>query len=136
MPCVHFQIGNTRGIATMGGPDRKILVNGKLVLFEMHSYFGPILDRHGNPKERQPFEKHPFWPAFESWFNQGQRVGEDGVCIVDPVAEKKDRYFMIGPRSGLLVPDGVPDDEIDTWGRAKVAESLERAADRNRRRGR
>lgn len=64
----------------LGGPMRKIQVDGKIYAFEMHPYCGPtVLDKHGSPLAKQPPR---FLYAASLWTQQGQRI-EDGLCRWD-----------------------------------------------------
>lgn len=66
----------------VGGPMRKISVNGKIYDFEMHPYCGPtLLDKNEVPVD---LNKHPkeFLEAASLWAQQGQRI-EDGLCRWD-----------------------------------------------------
>lgn len=55
-----------------GGGSRteaEVVVRGRKVRFEFTQRFGPVvLDRYGDPKEKQPItENHPFWKPFNTW---------------------------------------------------------------------
>lgn len=79
MGCLHYD-----GVYVMlGGPERRILVQGKVYLFEMHPYCGPVLLRQdGEPRARQfTSSNKPFWDAVTLWAQQGEAVGEDGFCV-------------------------------------------------------
>lgn len=54
-----------------GGEEHIITdVHGQPWRFEMHHFCGPIVLRQdGQPKERQPGSRSPFWPAFDAWNN-------------------------------------------------------------------
>ena len=67
---------------SFGGPDRKIRdATGRVWKFEMHPRFGPIvLDRRGDPVDKQPGERSPFWTAVDLWAKQGGVIGADGFC--------------------------------------------------------
>lgn len=66
-----------------GGPDRKIVdEKGKLWHFEMHPYCGPIpTSKQGEPLKKEPPEKSSFWRVVTWWAQQGQKIGEDGLCV-------------------------------------------------------
>lgn len=69
---------------SLGGPMRKISVNGKIIEFEMHPYCGPvILDRHGSEAKDQPVD---FLEAASLWAQQGQRM-DNGLCRWDHEAK-------------------------------------------------
>lgn len=56
--------------------------DGKVWLFEWHSYLGPtFLRKDGEPRARYPGEKNPMWEAFNAWMDQGRRIDADGCCI-------------------------------------------------------
>lgn len=74
MPCIIL----AGAIFTVGGPERKISVNGKIVPFEDHSYCGPtMLNKRGDPLDHQSPE---FLTAASLWAQQGRKVGPDGLC--------------------------------------------------------
>ena len=53
-----------------GGDEHVVTdAHGQTWRFEMHRFCGPIVLRKtgGQPKERQPGSRSPFWPAFEAW---------------------------------------------------------------------
>ena len=59
-------------------PERRISVDGKIFVFEMHPRCGPVaLNRRGEPSENQP---QSFLRAASLWIEQGQRV-EGGLCF-------------------------------------------------------
>lgn len=69
-----------RAFIEFGGPDRQISVNGEIVTFEMHPYFGPFaLNKRGDVLLRQPLA---FLQAVTLWQKQGSRI-ENGLCIWD-----------------------------------------------------
>ena len=58
----------------------RISVEGKVYLFEMHRWVGPVaLRRDGEPAKLQP---EAFLRAASLWAQQGKRV-EDGLCRWD-----------------------------------------------------
>ena len=69
---------------SFAGPTRHIVVDGVHFTFEMHDYCGPtLLDQRGDPaKSQRP--RSPFWEAVSLWSQQGERVGDDNLCIWDP----------------------------------------------------
>lgn len=63
----------------------EIEVRGKKILFEDSDRFGPMtLTKGGDPREKQPSEKDPFWDAHALWVKQGRQV-VDGVAVYDPL---------------------------------------------------
>jgi hypothetical protein len=87
-----------RAILELGGPMRKISVNGKIYEFEMHPYCGPtILNRAGEPAKRQPKE---FLKAASLWAQQGQRM-EGDLCRWDHPPEPITRH--VGGRHHILI---------------------------------
>ena len=81
MNCERIKIGDSVAIVTMGGPEYKIRAGGREFLFELHSYFGPIVLGKRGQEIAIPKEKSPFWDAFHWWVKQGKQVGADGYCI-------------------------------------------------------
>lgn len=71
------------------GPTRVITdAKGKRWTFEMHPYCGPaVLNRKGDPANRQPGARSPFWEATTRWAQGGQRLNDKGECVWEP--EKK-----------------------------------------------
>lgn len=68
--------------------DFTIKVGSLRYVFEMHHYCGPaLLNKDGNPADRQPTPNHPFWTAVTLWAQQGKHVGADGLCIWAPEPE-------------------------------------------------
>lgn len=66
---------------SLGGPDRKISVGGKILTFEDHPYCGPVLlKRNGDPARHQP---NDFLEAASLWCQQGRRLDENGIAIWD-----------------------------------------------------
>ena len=61
---------------SLAGPTRIITdAKGKRWTFEMHHYCGPIaLNKSGDPMERQPGERSPFWHAVTRWAQGGHRL--------------------------------------------------------------
>lgn len=54
---------------TTSGPEHTIIdAAGRAWRFEQHHYIGPIVLRQdGEPKDRQPGSRSPFWPAYYAW---------------------------------------------------------------------
>lgn len=77
-----------------GGPDRKIIdENGKEWIFEDHPYCGPsVLNKKGDPADKQPGPKSPFWICVNLWYAQGKKV-VDGLCIWQPVRKEKWKHI-------------------------------------------
>lgn len=82
-----------------GGPDRKIKdTKGKVWKFEMHPQFGPaILDGRGDPADKQPGSRSPFWTAVTLWAQQGGVIGSDGLCVWE--SEPKPKLVHLGGRN-------------------------------------
>lgn len=67
------------GHISFGGPELVIGVNGKVMHFEMHRYFGPQpCTKDGNELTRIP---KAFWDAWERW-DKGGRLVNGNVCVV------------------------------------------------------
>lgn len=77
-----------------GGEDRKIIDRlGKEWIFEDHPYCGPsVLNKRGDPLEKQPAQKSPFWECVNLWYQQGKKI-DNGICLW--VAPKKEKYEHI-----------------------------------------
>lgn len=73
------------------GPTRTITdAKGKRWTFEMHHYCGPIvLNRYGDPVERQLGERSPFWEAVTRWAQGGHRLNDGGECVWEPEKQPK-----------------------------------------------
>lgn len=86
MPCEFGKYGGRVVYLSLAGPICRIQAqDGKTYHFEMNGYFGPMAAKaNGELRTRQYGARSPFWPAFELWQEQGERVTEDGVCIYDP----------------------------------------------------
>lgn len=61
---------------SFAGPERFITdAKGKRWKFEMHRYCGPIvLGAKGDPLDKQPGDKSPFWHAVSRWAQDGHRL--------------------------------------------------------------
>ena len=82
----------------LGGPTRKIQVDGKVFTFEMHRYCGPmLLKRNGEPAAHQP---NKFIAAASLWAQQGERM-EGDLCRWD--REPKKIVQHLGGRHWKLV---------------------------------
>jgi hypothetical protein len=68
---------------SMGGPDRKIRdEDGVQFTFEAHPQFGPIvLNRRGDPLEKQPGARASFWRVWLWWSEQGKAIDAEGFCV-------------------------------------------------------
>jgi len=67
-----------------GGPVVKLRVNYYTHTFEMHPYMGPCrCYADGEPMNKDWPKNSAFWPAFEKWQKQGQRVDEHGFGVID-----------------------------------------------------
>ena len=65
MPCHRIPGG-----VVCTSPEYEVAASGRRWRFEL-TYFGPVvLRRDGQPRERQPGERSPFWPAFAAWNEQ------------------------------------------------------------------
>ncbi|MCK5612542.1 hypothetical protein KAR91_62300 [Candidatus Pacearchaeota archaeon] len=69
-----------------GGPTVKLKVSGKVELFEMHPYCGPIkLHKQTlDPVHNMWPEGHAFWPVFDKWNKGGQKIDDQGYGIIEP----------------------------------------------------
>jgi hypothetical protein len=83
-----------------GGEDRRILVRGKVELFEDHPYCGPMPVRKDG-RERHLGPRHPFWQAVTDWYRCGKPVDDEGFCLYAP--EPKDILRHIGGRQWKVV---------------------------------
>lgn len=69
-------------ICDLSGPTRCISVNGRLYLFEIPQYCGAfLLNKDGS--ERRSAAPRRVWDAISWWAQQGERIGDDGLCIWD-----------------------------------------------------
>ena len=68
---------------SVGGPTRVITdAKGKRWTFEMHPQCGPaVLNAHGDPTDKQPGAKNPFWHAVTRWEQGGHRLDANGECV-------------------------------------------------------
>lgn len=69
-----------------GGPDRRIKdATGRIWHFEMHPYCGPaVTNQRGDPANKQPGPRSPFWDAVTQWAQQGGVVDATGLCQWTP----------------------------------------------------
>ena len=69
-----------------GGPDRRIKdAAGHIWHFEMHPYCGPaVTNQKGDPSDKQPGPRSPFWQAVNQWAQQGCVIDADGLCQWTP----------------------------------------------------
>jgi hypothetical protein len=68
-------------------PVYTIDVNGRSFSFEWNERFGPtVLRKDGSPRRGSLSEKHPFWKPFGLWIENGQRVDDEGRCLLEPDA--------------------------------------------------
>ena len=77
------------------GQERKI-IDGKnrVWIFEDHRYCGPVvIDRHGDPKDKQPPENSPFWDAVSLWYQQGKQIDKNGFCVWQKPTIQKMRHI-------------------------------------------
>ena len=98
---------------SFGGPTLTIVVKGKLELFEMHRYCGPMpVNKQGNGRDLAP--RHPFWAAVTWWDRQGREFNEDGTCRWvaksedDLLAEEGLRRAHVAGKHWKLVPIDKP----------------------------
>lgn len=63
---------------SFGGPTRHITdAKGKRWKFEMHPQCGPaVLNASGDPADKQPGPRSPFWHAVTRWAQGGHRLNE------------------------------------------------------------
>lgn len=68
---------------SVGGPTRHIIdAKGKRWTFEMHPHCGPaVLNSKGDPADKQPGAKSPFWHAVTRWAQGGHRLDAKGECV-------------------------------------------------------
>jgi hypothetical protein len=93
----------------VGGPDYRILLNGRAYTFEWHSYFGPAaLNQRGDPLARQP---HAFLKAATLWNQQGRHVDEDGWCSLVWKPLTKIQY-VTRRQAVVLAPDAPEWDDM------------------------
>ena len=99
----------------LGGPDRRIVVNGETILFEVHPYCGPMhLKRDGSVRDLGP--RHQVWRIVSLWYRQGKVIGDDGLCQwTEP---KPPVLKHLGGRNYWVVEPG--DDDWDALGNKKV----------------
>ena len=88
---------------SLAGPTRTITdATGKRWTFEMHHYCSPIvLNKRGDPMERQPGEHSPFWHAVTRWAQGGYRLNgieciweEEPKPIIEHISGK--HYRVVG----------------------------------------
>src|SRR5579859_2231035 len=79
--------------------DYRIMVDGKLYIFDFSAQFGPsFYDRRRNFKMIP--SRSPFWKGFNPWLNQGKRIGPDGLCVWEPELEiDLSDFVQIGKRT-------------------------------------
>lgn len=67
------------------GPTIKLKVGKNYHTFEMHRYCGPMrLYADGDTVNQNSWkENSPFWPVFNKWMQQGQRVDGHGIGLVN-----------------------------------------------------
>lgn len=76
----------TRVCILFGGPERRIVVRGKVELFEDHPFCGPMPVRKDG-RERSLGPRHPFWDAVTHWYRLGTPVDDEGFCLWAPEPE-------------------------------------------------
>jgi len=74
----------------IGGKDYLIKDrSGKEWKFEDHPYCGPIvLDKKGDPKNKQPKVNSLFWESVNLWYSQGKKINEC-LCVYENIKQKK-----------------------------------------------
>lgn len=104
----HFgRISGVFCIDAWGAGPFVITHQDKSYRFEDSDRFGPVLlNKNGEPSERQPGERSPFWDVHSLWRKQGRRLEEDGTtCIFDVLALKPTFYRKIGGQN-FIIEDG------------------------------
>lgn len=94
-----------RVFVSVGGPTRAIMdESGKKWHFEMHRYCGPMpTDKKGDELKSQPSPS--FWRVVSWWAQQGQEIGEDGLCSWAKPEERKPRLVHMGGKHYKAVYD-------------------------------
>ena len=86
-----------------GGPTRYMSIGSRTWRFEDHPHFGPsVLDRYGEPSDKQPDEDSPFWRGYECWRAQGKKVntiGDRTWCVFETELMRKRRAKRQGTES-------------------------------------
>jgi hypothetical protein len=75
-------------------------------IFEDSDRFGPLLlDKIGNPLEKQPSERSSFWRPYHIWLNQGRKVESDGkTCVWQQ--PKPTKVMRLGKRTAIVIENG------------------------------
>lgn len=67
------------------GPTIKLRAGKICHYFEMHKYCGPMrLYANGEPNQNFWTEGSAFWPVFNKWLNQGEKVDKNGYGVFNP----------------------------------------------------
>ena len=68
MKDLYLEINGSPVIVTVPDADGFAIVNGRMWRWEFSKRTGPLFLRaDGEPRVRQPGEKHPVWAAVEKW---------------------------------------------------------------------
>jgi hypothetical protein len=84
MNCLHFKLGDgSFGAISLGGNVYVFPFKGKHWRFEFDARFGPSpVDIHGELTEEDiTDENHPFWKAFNAWFDHPEKEKFVGKLI-------------------------------------------------------
>lgn len=84
------QRSNNVFIDSWGMGPFKIVIDGKMFLFEDSDRFGPMLLRKNGELRANPYPsvRSVFWGAYDMWVSQGRRTEGDGTtCIWSPSEE-------------------------------------------------
>jgi len=80
-----------------GGPVRHLTVGNKNYQFEDHPYCGPVvLDKNGEPLEKQPGELDTFWTHVNAWYAQGKKtktIGDQVWCVYQTQMQEVQKLF-------------------------------------------
>jgi hypothetical protein len=86
--------GSTAHVS-VGGPDRKINVNGVVYLFEDHPVHGPSpVTKTGRVRELSA--RSPFWEAVTRWYQEGKKIDADGFCEWSPAPDETAGLVRVG----------------------------------------
>jgi hypothetical protein len=99
----------------IGGPTRRIAVDGREWTFEMHPYCGPaVLGKRGEILDVQPGPRSLFWLAVWAWKDQGERIDAEGRCVWDRPAPLKVKHLK-GGHYFLVIDAAEATHELDEW---------------------
>jgi hypothetical protein len=87
--------GSTAHVS-VGGPDRKINVNGTVYLFEDHPVHGPSpVTKTGRVRELSA--RSPFWEAVTRCYQEGKKIDDDdGFCEWSPAPDDTAGLVRVG----------------------------------------